>query len=183
MLQTFEPAKLKEQSNPALDALVWLALQTVPRHEKKVAAELESKGLKAYLPLFSSERQWSDRKRKIDVPVFPGYVFVQMSQSASVRAIVLRTQGVTRFVGIRGAGVPILESEIDTIRMLLEKKIPFEQRPYLEVGKRVRIRSGALDGMEGLLVAVNGDASLVVSVNLIQRSLAVKITGYQVEPA
>jgi transcription antitermination factor NusG len=183
MLHSFETAYPSEQSNPALDAPAWFALQTLSRHEKKVAAELESKGITAFLPLFSANRQWSDRQRKIDFPVFPGYVFVQIQQSANVRAAVLRTRGVTRFLGTRGAGIPILESEIDNVRALIERGVPFVQYPYLQVGQLVRIRGGALEGIEGLLVAVNGDQSLVISVEIIQRSLAVRITGHRVEPA
>jgi transcription antitermination factor NusG len=183
MQHSLETSTICEQSNAVIESRAWFALQTLSRHEKKVAAELQNKGVTPFVPLIASQRQWSDRKRNVELPVFPGYVFVHMPQTSSARGAILRTQGVTRFLGNRGAGVPIPEGEIENIRRLIDQGVPFEQHPYLQVGKRVRIRSGSLDGVEGILVAINGDHSMVVSVDLIQRSLAVKITGFWVEPA
>jgi transcription antitermination factor NusG len=160
----------------------WFAVQTLPRHEKKVSAELEAKQIQSFLPATSEVRQWSDRKRVIESPLFPGYVFVRIAAESSTRIAVLRTNGVVGFVGIRGVGTPIPEPEITAIQAVLTQQIPFRAFPFLNIGERVRIRGGALDGIEGILDAVKDDQSLVISVELIQRSLAVRISGYHVEP-
>ena len=179
-----------EQAMPVISTLgelasiesSWYAVQTMPRHEKKVSGELESKQIQSFLPAISEVRQWSDRKRMIESPLFPGYVFVRIAAQSSARIAVLRTNGVVGFVGVRGAGTPIPESEITAIRAVLAQQVPFRAHPFLNLGQRVRIRGGALDGIEGILDAVKGDQSLVISVELIQRSLSVRIAGYQVEP-
>jgi len=160
----------------------WYAVQTMPRHEKKVSGELEAKQIQSFLPAISEVRQWSDRKRLVESPLFPGYVFVRIAAESGARIAVLRTNGVVGFVGVRGAGTPIPECEITAIQAVLTQQVPVREHPFLNIGQRVRIRGGALDGIEGILDAVKGDQSLVISVELIQRSLAVTIAGYHVEP-
>jgi len=159
----------------------WFAIQTRPRYEKKVAVELQEKGVKAFLPLYSATRQWSDRRCVVQMPLFPGYVFVWIATLLNVRVSVLQTNGVVSFVGVRNMGIPISDDEIDAVRRLHEEGVPFEPHPYLQMGQRVRIRGGCFDGVSGVLTAVNGDRSLVVSVTLIQRSIAMRIAGYNVE--
>jgi transcription antitermination factor NusG len=160
----------------------WFAVRTKPRHEKTVASELEQKGITSFLPLYSVLHQWSDRKRQVQLPLFAGYVFVRFVVQLNTRVSVLRTNGVASFVGA-GGGVPIPDEQIQAVRMILEGKVPFSPHPFLSVGQRVRIRGGSLDGLEGILQAVNGDESLIVSVESIQRSLAIRVAGYQVEAA
>jgi transcription antitermination factor NusG len=160
----------------------WFAVQTRPRFEKKVALELREKGIEAFVPLHSAQHQWSDRKRMVSLPLFPGYTFVHIPAVLDTRVAVLRTNGVTNFVGARGIGSPIPDSEIEAIQTLLKQKIPFKLYPYLTVGQIVRIRGGCLDGIKGILSKINGDESLVISVELIQRSVAMRVTGYEVEP-
>lgn len=161
----------------------WFAIQTWSRREKKVATELREKGISVFLPLFSEKRQWSDRQRLVELPLFPQYVFVRIPPKTHARIPVLQTAGVAGFVGKRGVGVPIPDSEIDGIRTILAQGMPFNHHSFLNVGKRIRIRGGSLDGVEGILTAINSDATLVVSVELIQRSLAIRIAGFAVEPA
>jgi transcriptional antiterminator NusG len=160
---------------------VWFAVRTRPRYEKKVCAELQEKGINSFLPLSSAMHQWSDRKRQVHVPLFPGYVFVHIAPVLTSRISVLRTNGVLNFVGVRNMGVPIPDSEIEAVRTVIEERVIFEPYPYLKVGQRVCIRGGSLDGVSGVLAAVNGDQSLIISVNLIQRSIAMRIEGYRVE--
>ncbi len=159
----------------------WFAIQTRPRFERKVACELQEKRIDAFLPLFSIKHQWSDRQRVIHPPLFPGYVFVRVAPTLETRVSILRTNGVNGFVGVRGIGTPIPDSEIEALQTLLKQRVPFEPYPYLKIGQRVCIRGGCLDGVEGVLTAVNGDQSLIVSVDLIQRSIAMRITGYTVQ--
>ena len=94
----------------------------------------------------------------------------------------LRTDGVIKFVGARGLGTPIAETQIDAVRTLIGQRLHWSHHPFLQVGQRVRVRGGSLDGVEGILLSRNDDNTLVVSVDAIQRSLAVRIQGYDVEP-
>jgi transcription antitermination factor NusG len=165
-----------------LEALAWFAVQTRPRHEKKVSAELQEKGVSAFLPLISSKRQWSDRSRVVEMPLFPQYVFVRIAQTLHTRVSVLRTNGVSNFVGTRGIGVAIPDEQIERVQTVVTRGITATPHAFLNVGKRIRIRGGALDGLQGILTAVNGDQTLVVSVELIQRSIAIRIAGFSVEP-
>ena len=160
----------------------WYAVQTMPRHEKKVSVELASKEVHCFLPTVCHTRQWSDRKKVVVEPLFVGYVFVQIAAESETRISLLRTKGVVGLVGTRGVPVPIPDTEIAAIRTVLESKAPYRAHEYLSVGQKVRIQSGALDGLEGILQEVKGDQSLVVSVELINRSLAVTISGYDVQP-
>jgi transcription termination/antitermination protein NusG len=170
--------------NPALanERVQWFAVQTRSRHEKKAHAELQEKGIQSFLPLFAEKHKWSDRQRVVDVPLFPQYLFIRVAATSDERVSVLRTNGVISLVGTRGVGIAVPDAQIERIQRIIEHKIPYNPHLYLNVGKRIRIRGGALDGMEGILTAVNGDETLVVSVELIQRSLAVRITGFEIEP-
>jgi transcription antitermination factor NusG len=164
-----------------LDQLSWFAVHTRPRYEKKITMELQEKQIQAFLPLHSAIHQWNDRRQVVDMPLFSGYVFVRINSLLVSRIAVLRTQGVLNFVGVRGMGTPIPDSEIEAVQAVLGQKIPFEPYTYLRVGQRVRICGGCLDGVTGILAGVNGKQSVVVSVNLIQRSIAMRIEGYKVE--
>jgi transcriptional antiterminator NusG len=166
----------------ATDAGNWYALQTRARHEKIVVQRLEERGVTTFLPLVTEVRRWSDRKKSVQLPLFGCYVFAKFQPVRSDRLQVLRVDGVLGLIGARGEGAPVPDSEIDAVRTLVEGKIPWSSHPFLEIGQRVRIRSGALDGLEGILVARNGDRTLVISVNAIQRSLSVRVEGYEVEP-
>ncbi len=160
----------------------WYAVRTRSRHEKLVARQLEKQGIQAYLPVVTKINQWSDRRKEVEQPLFSGYTFVRVNATSGDRVRVLRTQGVVNFVGVQGSGVPIPDQEIENISTLLASKIAYEERPYLHVGQRVRVCGGALDGMEGILTAENSDRSVVISIGLIQRSLSVRVAGYNVEP-
>jgi transcriptional antiterminator NusG len=161
----------------------WFAIQTKARHEKRVAAELKEKGVVAFLPLFTEVHQWSDRKRRVDLPLFNTYLFVRIGEEQSARTSVLQTSSVFRFVGIRGIGVPIPEEQIEALQAIVREKVPFMTYPFLNLGQKVRVRGGSLDGICGVLSAINEDRSLIVSVESIQRSIAIRIDGYQVEAA
>ncbi len=159
----------------------WYAVRTRSRHEKLVARQLESQGIESFLPIVTETRKWSDRRKQVDTPQFSGYTFLRMIHSSEDRVRVLRTQGVVSFVGVHGTGVPIPDHQIENIKTLVASRIPYEERPFLRIGQRVRVRGGSLDGIQGILVAENGDRSLVISVEPIQRSLCVRVAGYEVE--
>jgi transcription termination/antitermination protein NusG len=173
---------LDDDSKVSTGRLQWFAVQTRSRHEKRAHAELQEKGIQSFLPLFAEKHKWSDRQRIVEVPLFPQYLFVRVAATSDERISVLRTNGVVGLVGTKGSGIAIPDAQIERIQRVIDQKIPYNPHLYLNVGKRIRIRGGALDGLEGILTAVNGDQTLVVSVELIQRSLAVRITGFDIEP-
>lgn len=160
----------------------WYAVHTRARHERVVAHQLREQGVTTFLPLVTEVHRWSDRRKSVELPLFGCYVFVKLAPTSEERLRVLRTDGVFKFVGARGLGTPIAEAQIDAVRTLIGQQIPWSAHPFLQIGQRVRVRGGALDGVEGILIARNDDNTLVVSIDAIQRSLAVRIQGYDVEP-
>lgn len=164
------------------DVEMWFAVQTRARHEKAVAQRLREKGVTTFLPLFKTVHRWSDRQKTVELPLFSCYVFVRLVSGNEERQRVLREDGVLMFVGSCGHGSPIPDRQIDAVRRLMQEQLPYLQHPFLKIGQRVRIRSGALSGVEGILVSRIGERALVISLDTIQRSLAVRIEGYDVEP-
>jgi transcription antitermination factor NusG len=160
----------------------WFALQTRARHEKVVAQRLHDRGITTFLPLVRGVHRWSDRRKTVELPLFSCYVFAKLVPRNDQRLRVLLVDGVSRFVGPSGQGVTIPEEQIDAVRKVVGEKLPYSSYPFLKIGQRVRIRSGALDGVEGILISRSGDRTLIVSVDAIQRSLAVRIEGYDLEP-
>jgi transcription antitermination factor NusG len=161
----------------------WYAIHTVARHEKRVAEELLQKRIFTFLPLLEQIHQWSDRRRRVEVPLFTCYAFVQVSPTPEERLQILRTPGVLSLVGTRGLGTPIPDREIENIRTVLKEKISCGIHPFLTVGRRVRVRGGALDGLEGILAERNGNRNVIISVQLLMRSLSVRVEGYDLEAA
>jgi len=165
----------------SLAELHWYAVQTRSRHERVVDAQLREQGVSTFLPMITQTQRWSDRRKLVDFPLFSGYVFVHADVSPQMRRIVHFARGVVGFVAMRGEPIPIPDEQIDNVQELLAKNIRCGAHPFLKVGQRVRIRGGSLEGLEGILVAHNGDRKLVVSVDTIQRSFSVRIEGYDVE--
>src|SRR5208337_3860593 len=120
------------------DAEAWFAVQTRARHEKVVAQRLHDKGVTTFLPLFKSVHRWSDRRKTVEMPLFSCYVFVRFAPSNCGRARVLHEDGVLMLVGTRGLGSPIPDDQIDAVRMLLQKQLPYSAHPFLKIGQRVR---------------------------------------------
>jgi transcription termination/antitermination protein NusG len=160
----------------------WYGLHTRSRHEKIVAQRLEESGVITFLPLVTEVHSWSDRKKSVQMPLFSCYVFAKLVPNRAERLRVLRVDGVFGLVGGKGEGIAIPDEQIDAVRSIVEGPLSCSSHPFLKIGQRVRIRSGALDGLEGVLVQRNGDRTLVISVDAIQRSLAVRVEGYAVEP-
>lgn len=159
----------------------WYALYTRSRHEKAVAASLRQKGVTTFLPLFPRVHRWSDRRKTVQVSLFPGYTFVRVDATPESCVRILQTSGVVGFVGTGRRGIPIPAKQIEDIQTVLAQNIPCAIFPFLRVGQRVRVRGGCLDGIEGRLVTLRGDRSLVISVEPILRSLAIHLDGYDIE--
>jgi transcription antitermination factor NusG len=164
------------------EELRWYALHTRARHEKAIERRLRDQGMETFVPTTIQVRRWSDRKKKVEVPLFNCYVFVRCALSAEDRTRVYRVESVHGFVGVRGASLPIPDEQIESIRKVLAQSAAWRSYPFLKVGQRVRVRGGAMDGVEGVFLSENGDHSLIISVDAIQRSMAVRIDGYDVEP-
>ncbi len=161
----------------------WYAIQVRSRFEKKAWQQLQDKGIEAFVPTLKQRRRWSDRWQVVEFPTFPGYAFVHLHPSPAHRLQVLQTRGVMSFVAFGSELVPIPDKQIDDVRLLLSRNVPYTAHPYIKIGQRVRIRGGCLDGIEGILTSNRGDKTLVISVEPIQRSIAVSIADYNVEHA
>jgi transcription termination/antitermination protein NusG len=159
----------------------WYVLQVRPRFEKKVEFQLRAKGIETYLPVVRQVRWWSDRRKLIETPLFAGYVFVRLQLSPKERILVLQTTGVMAFVGFLSGATPVRSAQIDSLRRLLDSNMECSLRPFLRTSQRVRIRGGSLEGVEGILI--NDGKHLVVSIDCIQRSIAIRIEGYDLEGA
>jgi|SRR5580658_5003147 transcription antitermination factor NusG len=151
----------------------WFALTAKPRHEKTVAESLRGKGLESFVPLYRTRRQWTDRVRSVDLPLFPGYVFCRFAYAS--RLPVLNTPGVTSVVGFSDVPTPVADDEIMRVRAIEASGLPTHPWPYLRVGQRARIERGSLEGLEGVLIREKDSLRVVVSVELLRRAVAVEI--------
>jgi len=159
----------------------WYAVQTRIRHEKAVRDRLIGQGITTFLPLIHEIHRWNDRKQKVEVPLFGSYLFVRLLAKSEEFSRVRRVAGVVHLLGCQGMATPIPEMQIAAVRTVLACSAPCYPYPFLKSGQRVRVRGGALDGVEGIFVSRSGDNTVVMSVSAIQRSLAVRVSGYDVE--
>jgi len=164
----------------SLQAAQWYSIQTRYRFERKVTDQLQQKGLQVFLPLVRELHHWSDRCQPVYVPLFSGYTFVRFELSAGLRLELLHTGGVIGLISARGVAIPIPAKQIDDLQRLLSQKVPCSLHAFLKVGQHVRIRGGCLDGLEGILEQ-RGEKNLVISIESIQRAVAVTIEGYELE--
>jgi transcription antitermination factor NusG len=151
----------------------WFALQVRTRHETGVADYLHGKGYEYFLPMYKARKRWSDRIKEVNSPLFPGYLFCRFDPQN--RLPILKTPGVTQIVGYNHVPVAVGEEEIRAIRTLVTSGLPNHPCPFLEIGNRVRIETGALRGLEGIFLEVKGKRKLILSITLLQRSVAVEI--------
>lgn len=151
----------------------WFALQVRSKHEVGIANSLRSKGYDPFVPLYRCRKRWSDRMKIVDAPLFPGYMFCRLNLHN--RLPVLMAPGVIRIVGRNRLPTPLDETEINAIQTMVTSGLPNQPWPFLQVGDRVQIEGGPLRGLEGILVEVRGAHRLILSVTLIQRSVAVEI--------
>lgn len=159
----------------------WYALYTVARHEKSVAGEIERRGLSCFLPVYRSVRRWKDRRKELDLVLFPGYVFVQIAPQKMLQ--VLQLPGAVRIVTFNGQPAALSEHEITSLRSRLSSSCHMEPHPYLCVGRRVRVRSGPMQGLEGIIQRQRDKCRLIFTIDLIMRSVAVEVDEADVELA
>jgi transcription antitermination factor NusG len=173
MLSYVGPLALPEQS-------AWYALYTKSRHEQVVKTQLDQKAIENFLPLYERVSQWKDRKKRIHWPLFPGYVFVKIVEGD--RLDVLKTHGAVYIVSNGLDPLPIPEEQILSVRSFVEGKLKCDPHPYLKIGNRVRILEGPMKGVEGILIRKKNKSCLVLSVDIIQRSVSVELDGWGIEP-
>ncbi len=162
------------------EALPWYALHVRPRYEKQISQTLKSKGFEEFLPLYTSRRRWSDRWKTVEFPLFPGYLFCRLSEE--IRLPVLTIPGVIRVVGAGGLWIPVNEQEIQAVLKIVKSGLAAEPWPYLKSGQRVLIVEGKLAGLEGIFLKKKGVQRVVVSIELLQRSVAVEIDASWIRP-
>lgn len=156
----------------------WYVAQTCAHHEKRISEQLGLRGIENFLPLYERISQWKDRRVCLQVPLFAGYVFVRLALREQLR--VLQLPGVAQLVGFGGLPSALPDNEIEGIRNSLKLRLRAEPFSYLAVGQRIRIDRGPLQGVEGILVRRKNCLRLVLSVALIQRSIAVEIDAADV---
>lgn len=168
------------QSGSSAPARNWFAAYTAARHEKMVARHLGGRHIESFLPLYTSVRRWKNGCRlPIDKPLFPGYIFVHIERRESVK--VLQVPGVVSIVSAGREPLPLPGAEIESLRSALPL-LRVEPHPYLVVGEKVQITGGSLAGMIGVLVRKKNDLRVVLTLDLIQQSVAVEIDADQIEP-
>lgn len=158
---------------------LWFALHTRHQYEKTVTEILSRKGFEILNPTYNVVRKWKDRKKQISLPLFPGYVF--LNQGLERRIDILSTPGVCSILGYAGQAAIIPNEEIEAIRRAAESGVPMEPHPYLNVGDAVRVITGPLAGMHGLLLRKKQGRRLVISIEMLGRSASVELEEYGVE--
>ena len=160
----------------------WYALYTRSRFEKKMLSELTDRKVEVFLPMREIISRWKDRKKRIWVPLFPGYIFVNHIDTPDNRFRILNIPGAVRFVGNEGHAEPIPEAQILYVRKFLEASISIDPYPYMQVGTRVEVIAGPLKGIHGILVEKRGRFRFVLQVDLIRQAVSVEIDASDVRP-
>jgi transcription antitermination factor NusG len=159
----------------------WYALAVKHQHERRVGTVLHTRGLETLVPVYRTRRVWSDRVKDVELPLFPGYVFCQFTYLN--RNALLNTPGVKKIVGFGSSPAPLEDREISAIQTVLRSRFPVRPWPYLNPGDRVVVKRGALRGLEGVLLKEKDSFKLLVSVELLRRSIVVEIEPDMIVPA
>jgi transcription antitermination factor NusG len=169
-----EPLTLRIQ-----DCVRWYAVYTSANHEKRIAAQLSERSVDQFLPTYTSVRKWKDRRVTLDLPLFPGYIFVRLALRDRLR--VLQVPGVAKLVGFGGIPAALPDADIEGLRSGLVSGIHAEPHPFLTAGRKVRVRHGPMTGLQGILVRRKSRTRLVISLELIQRAMAIEIDEADIE--
>jgi transcription antitermination factor NusG len=157
----------------------WYALYTNPRHEKVVARQLNERCVENFLPLYRTWHRWKDRRKQVELALFPGYIFVRIEEQSKLQ--VLKTPGAVNLVSFNGKLAALPESEIEALRNALDNEICAEPYPFLRVGRKVRVVRGPMAGAEGILARKKDKYRVVISVEVLMRSVALEIDGTDLE--
>jgi transcription antitermination factor NusG len=157
----------------------WLAIYTSSRHEKIVAKQLGLRSIECFLPLYTARRNWNGRRAVVEMPLFPGYLFARVNPESRLR--VLNILGVVRVVGFGGHAAILGEEEIEAVRAAVTT-CRAEPSPWITAGRRVRVRSGPLEGLEGVVVRRKNSLRVVILLTVIMRAMSVEIDELELEP-
>ncbi|MBP1607973.1 MAG: putative Transcription termination/antitermination factor NusG [Acidobacteria bacterium] len=168
--------------DPSMNKPSWYAVCTRSRFEKKLLWELTERSVEVFLPMREILSRWKDRKKRIWIPLFSGYIFVNHINTPENRYRVLNVPGAVRFVSINGRAEPVPDYQIDAVRRFLEANIAVDPYPYMQVGRRVEIIAGPLKGIQGILVQKKGRFRFVLKVDLIQQAVSVEVDASDIRP-
>jgi len=171
---------MESQPSRPCSKLSWYALQVRSRKENYVASQITGQGYECLLPTYRSVRKWSDRVKELEQPLFPGYLFCRFDFQD--RRPLITTPGVLQIVGSGRLAVPVPDEEIRSLQLALSSTLSKQPWPYLEVGQRVRVNYGSLAGLEGILVNLKGNQRVVLSITLLQRSVAMEVDSAWLAP-
>lgn len=163
------------------EKLDWYVVHTVARREKRVANEIADLGVEFFLPMYKTVRQWSDRRKKVELPLFPNYIFVHTSENH--RHALFSINEPIKFVSIEKKPVVVREHEIDVVRQILKADdLEIGIEDYFQQGKKVRITRGQLAGMEGIVLKQNGKSRLLISIDGLQKAFSINVATNLLEP-
>jgi transcription antitermination factor NusG len=168
------------RSGPSFFEPLWYAIYTNANHEKRITQQLELRSIEHFLPLYESVRRWKDRRVRLQMPLFPGYVFVRLDLRDRLQ--LLQIPGVVQLVSFNGRPAPLPDEDIQTIQNCLGSGHQIEPYPYLQAGRRIRVKSGPLQGLEGIILRRKNKTRFVLSFELIMRSVAVEIDELDLVP-
>jgi transcription antitermination factor NusG len=171
----------REEERADSAGLQWFAVYTSARHERTVARQLEDRCIEKFLPLYRSWHRWKDRRKLVELALFPSYVFVKIEAREKFR--VLEVPGVVSLVTFNGQLAALPDEEINALRSGLDSGVYAEPCPYLRVGRRVRVAAGPLAGAEGILIKKKDKCRVVISLEVLMRSVAVEVDGTDLEAA
>ena len=174
------PEALEPGLVPEFAELNWYAVYTWAHHEKRVAELMAQRQIHGFLPVYRSLRRWKDRRKEIEMALFPSYVFVHIALRDRLR--VLEIPGVVDMVGARGKPTPLAYQEIECFQLGIDGCVKLHPHPFLKIGRKVRVRYGSLAGLEGILIRRKDGPRLVVSIEILMRSVAVEVDETDVEP-
>jgi transcription antitermination factor NusG len=169
-----------ETQHESNQSFPWYALWVRSRHEKSVSEILQGKGFETFLPMHTSRRRWSDRVQELELPLIPGYVFSRFD--ANCRLPILTTPGLVQIVSVGKMPQPVDETEMQALIMAVRSGVHLRLWPFLKSGERVSIEEGPLRSLEGVLISTKGSDQLILSISLLQRSVAVAVDRRWVRP-
>ena len=172
---------IEQPKSPATETThPWYAVRVRSNYERTVSRSLQNKGYVEFAPFYRAERRWSDRTKLVEFPLFPGYVFCRFD--VQQRLPVLQTPGVVSVVGFGSEFAVIDDVEIDAVRKVVTSGSEVRPWPYLRVGQRVRVRGGTLKGLDGILLDLKSGRRIVISITILQRSVAAELNRASIEP-
>jgi transcription antitermination factor NusG len=180
-IEIIDPAKAGDWELSEPDPM-WFAVYTRSRHEQRVYDRLCSSDTEVFLPMMESVRQWSDRRKRIMLPLFPGYLFVKIPWLPDFRLAILKQPGVVRIVSDYEKAAPIPEEQIMAIQRFIAHDIRMDPCPYIRIGQRAEIRKGVLKGLQGILLRKKGAYRFIVAVDLIQQAVSVEVNAEDLLP-